>query len=216
MQPHEKHTRLRSTLLLALALAPTSAVGTGPEHASSTDTPTAETVTTFEQAMDVLYPWLGAWTAVETHFDVSGHVIAEVKGTEETRWILNEHGIRRVYRSGGTAEAFEAQGTFTWNQIDKMFHGFWLDNRSANGPSTIRATWTPQTRTMVHELEHAQPDGRQVFRVVERFIDDDHRSATTYRVDGKKLVKVLEVHYTRSAPCPERQSTLRIINIDLE
>ncbi len=173
--------------------------------------PPAAKVATFEQAMDVLYSWLGAWIAVETHYDPSGHAIAEVKGTEESRWILNQHAIRRVYRNHSSGEPFEAQGTFTWSNVSKTFHGYWIDNRSESGPSRVQATWSPDTRTMVYELEHQLPGGIQRFKVVEHFVDNDHRVATTYRVTGKDLVKVLEVYYRRSAPCPEQRSRVRII-----
>ena len=165
-----------------------------------------------EQARPVMFQWLGLWVVNERHVGPSGETLGEARGVEEIRPVLEDRAIRRIYRSGGASEPYVAEATFTWNQAEGVFHGFWLDNRSVNGPTVSRGTWNAQTRTMVYDMTQADAAGRtERFRVVERFIDDKHRTATTYRLRGKELIKVLEVDYVLSGPCPEHQSDLRII-----
>lgn len=179
-----------------------------PESKSSDAPPLS-----FAEAMDVLYRWLGPWTVIERHFDGTGKVAAEVKGTEEGRWILDERATRRVYRTATGSGVFEAEGTFSYNEAEHRFEGFWVNNLTTQGPSACRATWNPDTETMIYEVDPLGDGGsRERFRVVERFVSDKRRESTTYRVRGDQLTKVLEISYERSGPCPERQSTVRIIH----
>jgi len=172
---------------------------------------------TFAQAMQVLQQWLGGWTAVERHFDSAGHLAGETKGTEETRLILDDRAIERVYRSAGTAEVYEAQGTFTYDESDGSFIGVWFDNRSTFGPTQSKATWDPETRTMVYENMRSGPGGAvETYRTVERLLDAERRQATTYRVRGQEVIKLLEVSYTRAQPCPESKAIMRILDEDDE
>lgn len=149
--------------------------------------------------------FIGPWSVTESHFNPRGELIATVKGTEEITWILDHRAIRRAYSTAPDSTIFKAQGTLTWNDTEKKYHGVWFDNASTAGPTTVTGSWDDQTRTMLFQLESVGRDGSIVrHRVVERFADPQIRMATTYLIDGSNLVKRMEVEYKRAAPCPAR------------
>jgi len=149
--------------------------------------------------------FIGPWSVTESHFNPRGELIATVKGTEEITWILDHRAIRRAYSTAPGSTIFKAQGTLTWNDTEKKYHGVWFDNVSTAGSTTVTGSWDDQTRTMLFQLESAGRDGSVVrYRVVERFADPQTRVATTYLVEGSNLIKRMEVEYKRATPCPAR------------
>lgn len=149
--------------------------------------------------------FIGPWSVTESHFNPRGELIATVKGTEEITWILDHRAIRRAYSTAPDSTIFKAQGTLTWNNVEKKYHGVWFDNVSTVGPTTVTGSWDDQTRTMLFQVESPGRDGSIVrYRVVERFADPQTRVATTYLIDGSNLVKRMEVEYKRATPCPAR------------
>ena len=149
--------------------------------------------------------FIGPWSVTETHFDVRGEVVATVKGTEEIGWILDRHAIRRTYTTSTGSGVFRAEGTLTWSEAQEHYVGIWIDNASTSGFSTVVGEWNDADRTMVFTLEspNAQRSKRR-FKVVERFIDQETRVATTFQLDGSKVIKRTEVQYRRSIPCPAK------------
>jgi len=153
--------------------------------------------------------FIGPWSVTESHFNPRGELIATVKGTEEITWILDYRAIRRAYSTATDSTIFKAQGTLTWNNTDKKYHGVWFDNVSTAGPTTVTGSWDDQTRTMLFQVESPGGEGSTVrYRVVERFADPQTRVATTYLVDGSNLVKRMEVEYKRATPCPAKALTI--------
>jgi hypothetical protein len=151
----------------------------------------------------------GPWHLRQHHFNEAGDAIATVKGTEEIVWVLNGRAIRRTYTAISEPANFRAVGMLTWNVADGEYEGVWFDNVSTNGPTTVTATWNDDQRTLLATLRSRAADESPLeFKVLERFTDADHRVATTYRIRGSETIKLLEVEYTRAAPCPDR---LRII-----
>ena len=196
-------------LMIAVATLPNTSTRaeSGEDQAATPGKPTS-----FAQALDVLQQWIGPWKVTERHFDRLGKVVATTEGTEDGRWILDQHAIRRVYRSTRSATAYSAEGIFTWSAAEGRFKGVWFDNASQVGPGFVTAEWDANNRTMVFTVELSTGAGKTVtYRTVERFSDDEHRLATTYEVNGSELVKRIEVEYVRTVPCPERQSGMRII-----
>jgi hypothetical protein len=62
---------------------------------------------------------------------------------------------------------------------------------------------------MTFTVEARNTDGSPVqYKVVDQFIEDKQRVATTYSVDGSELTKRLEVRYERAPACPSRLRTL--------
>ena len=165
-----------------------------------------------DKAMDSVSPELarlelviGPWRVTETHFNTGGDVVATVKGTEEITWILDRHAIRRVYTTTSDSTVFRAIGTLTWNDLERKYHGVWFDNVSAAGPAITRGEWTDATRTVVFILESLGKDGSTLrYKVVERFLDEERRAATTYLIKGTEMAKRMEVQYERAVPCPAR------------
>jgi len=149
--------------------------------------------------------FVGPWNVTENHINAKGEVAATAKGTEEIAWTLDNHVLRRMYITGEeTGPLFRASGMLTWNEAEKKYCGVWFDNVSTAGPTVLKGTWEDETRTMVFNAEAMTREGKPMrYKVVERFIDDETRVATTYRLGGE-VVKVLEVRYQRATPCPSK------------
>jgi|GEM_PF-3363296 len=161
---------------------------------------------------EVLERLYGVWFVTEQHFDERGGVLGTVKGQEEIQWILNDHAIRRTYRTGTEPSTFEAIGILTWNTALKVYRGIWIDNHSTLGPTTFKGDWNERTESFVFELDSVGADGKSVrYRVVEKFVNADTRRATTYALDGDKLIKRIEVSYKRAEPCPDARGRMRAI-----
>lgn len=151
----------------------------------------------------------GAWTLTEHHYDAMGKVIARVKGTEEISWVLDKHAIRRTYTSTSETSVFRAIGLLTWNQTEGKYHGTWLDNVSRAGPTIVKGDWDPERNAMVFRYSVTAGDRIiREFNVIERFVDDRTRIATTFELTGGAIAKRTEVEYKRAVPCPDK---LRII-----
>ncbi len=154
--------------------------------------------------------FVGHWRVTETHFDAKGEARATVKGAEKIEWMLDHHAIRREYNTGPDAAMFRAFGILTWNAATGMYEGVWFDNCSTNGPTQTKGEWRDNDSTMTFTVEARSADGSPVhYKVVERFIEDKQRVATTYSIHGSELVKWLEVKYERAPACPSR---LRVVD----
>ena len=155
--------------------------------------------------LEVVELWVGTWNIEETHFDVKGQIVATLKGTEEIGWKLNHHAVERAYTTRRPSDVFRAVGWLTWSEPQKSYVGVWINNAGLGGLVTQKGSWDAATRTMTFDVEASAADGRpERFKVVERFADEKTREATTFRIDPSGAVKMLEVRYTRSTPCPAR------------
>lgn len=148
--------------------------------------------------------YVGVWKVKEVHFNNYGNVIATVDGTEENRWILNKHAVQRIYITSSGESVFRAIGTITWNKNEQKYQGVWFDNRSTTGPSFFKGEWTPKTRTFVYQLRTDTKNNQTTHKIVEQFIDEETRLATTFEITDGSVVKRLEVHYKRAVPCPAK------------
>lgn len=148
--------------------------------------------------------YIGAWTVSENHFNVHGKVIATVKGTEENRWILDRHAVQRTYTTSTDSNVYRAVGTFTWIAITKKYQGVWFDNASIAGPNIVEGDWIADTNTFVYTMTTNSIASNVKYKIVEKFLDEKTRLATTYEVRGSKVIKKLEVRYTRTTPCPAK------------
>ncbi len=158
--------------------------------------------------------FIGPWKVTENHFNKRGDVVATTKGTEEVRWIMDKHAIERNYITSTGSTVFRAIGLLTWNDALKRYQGAWFDNTTTSGPNSVKGEWNEDTRTMVFTIESSAKDGSTILhKVVERFVDKERRVATTYLVAGTNVVKLLEVRYKRTIPCP---AGVRIIFDGLE
>ena len=157
-----------------------------------------------------LEPFVGPWEVIETHFDAGGEVVGKVKGKEEIAWILDRRAIQRTYTSGTDPNVYRATGMLTFNNVERKYHGVWFDNASTAGPRTTKGEWVDENRAFEFTLESVARDGSKVqYRVVERFIHEEKRVATTYVTKGDESVRRMVVTYTRPVPCPGR---LRVID----
>ena len=149
--------------------------------------------------------FVGPWRVVENHFNARGEVIATVRGNEEISWVLDRRAIRRIYTTSTESSVFRAIGMLTWNAAEKMYHGVWFDNRAKTGPVTMKGEWFPESNTMEFTVETRGEDGSAIrYKVVERFVDEKRRVATTFLTTGGTVVKRMEVEYRRSIPCPDK------------
>lgn len=148
---------------------------------------------------------VGRWRVTEIHFDAKGEKLATVKGIETTEWILDRHAVRREYNTGPDAAMYRAVGILTWNAAASVYEGIWFDNRSTTGPTRTQGEWRDRDSTMTFTVESLAADGSPVrYEVVEQFVEDKQRIATTYLLDGTRPVKLLEVKYERAPACPSR------------
>jgi len=198
-----RYRRGGSTWVLPLlAVGLLSAVATPVQPSTDKGTSSPE--------MDVLDRYLGAWKLTERYFDAMGKVTATVKGTEEIAWILDKHVLQRTYTSTSDTRTFRAIGMLTWNAAEGKYHGTWIDNLSKSGPTIVQGDWDPKRNAMA--LKYTLTEGDRVvreFNVIERFITESKRIATTFEVTGETVKKRTEVEYKRVVPCP---SSLRIIS----
>lgn len=210
-------TRIRAILMIVgicggmtFGSAGGSAHG-GAEHAEGNKPPGVQSVKEGAPSpIDQVKPelarlemFIGPWRVTETHFSRRGEVVATAKGTEEITWILDRCAIRRVYQSDSGTNVYRAIGTLTFNDIEGKYQGVWFDNASRGGPTTVKGEWDEGTLTMVFTLESLATDGSVVrHKVVERFVDEKRRVATTYLLKGTEIIKRTEVQYQRAIPCP--------------
>lgn len=146
---------------------------------------------------------IGPWRLKETHFNPRGQAVASVKGEETISWKVEERVLQREYKTFGDKLIYHAIGLFVWNEVDKKYRGAWFDNISTTGPTLAYGEWAADTRSFVFTLEATAADGsKQLYRRIEELIDAEHRVATTYLLQGSAVIKVLEVSYERTVPCP--------------
>jgi len=200
--------------LVTLTLAWTGEIAASPEGQSApqgTERGEGSTPTEYvSPEIARLEPLIGPWDLTETHFDDRGEVIGKVKGKEEITWILDRRAIQRTYISGTEPNLYRALGTLTFNEVERKYHGVWFDNASTAGPRITKGEWAEESAAFVFTLESVSQDGSKVqYRVVERFVHEEKRVATTYVIKGDESVKRMVVTYTRPVPCPGR---LRIID----
>jgi hypothetical protein len=182
-----------------------------PDSAHNKDSPVVG-----EKAVEFASPelarldvFIGPWSVTESHFNPRGELIATAKGTEEITWILDHRAIRRAYSTSTGSTVFKANGTLSWNDVEKKYQGVWFDNVSTAGPTTVTGSWDDQTRTMLLDVESSGREGSTIrYRVVERFADPQTRVATTYLIEGSSLIKRMEVEYKRATPCPAKAITI--------
>lgn len=195
--------RLKAVLLIAIVTAV-------PGHAApetSKDDATLRTATGVRVDFAELIPldlFVGPWRVMENHFNARGEVIATVKGSEEISWVLDRRAIRRIYTTSTETSVFRAIGMLSWNAVDTKYHAVWFDNRATTGPVTMKGEWFPQSNTMEFTVDTRGEDGSPIrYKVVERFVDQKRRVATTFSITGDTVVKRMEVEYRRSIPCPQ-------------
>jgi hypothetical protein len=160
--------------------------------------------------LSVLDRFAGQWEVSEAHYNLVGEVVGSAKGIEEGAWILDGRALQRNYTTGVEGNLFRAVGTITWDAAEKQFEGMWFDNTSTNGPTAVSGTWDETTKTMTFTLTSTGQEGKPTqHKVIDRFLDDEHRVATTYRVVGSQVEKVIEVQFKRARPCPTNLGMVR-------
>lgn len=151
----------------------------------------------------VLDRFSGPWEVKESHFNKRGEVVATARGTEEGTWVLDRRTLRRTYTTGEEGSLYRAVGLISWDAGAKKYRGMWFDNTSANGPTTLAGSWDEAARAMTYSLYASDAEAKPVeFKVIDKFVEDERRVATTYRVTGGAIEKVIEVEYVRARPCP--------------
>jgi hypothetical protein len=169
--------------------------------------------TTFiRTSMAPLDRYVAHWRITERHYDDKGEMVATVKGLEEILWVLDTNAIYRRYNTSSDVSSYKAIGLLTFNNNSNSFKGVWFDNVSPTGPMNVDAKWDEASLTMVYRSNGTTQDGKEVeYLKVEKFADEENRTATTYVVEGDVKRKVLEVHYKRAEACPGSTAT-RVID----
>ena len=157
----------------------------------------------------MLENFVGPWRSNESHFNSDGECVATAEGTETVIWSLDNRVLKRSYLRRSESADYRAIGMLTWNTVEKKYDGAWFDNVSTTGPNTVKGSWSEADQTFEFIIEALAPDGSKTrYKVIERFVDEKNRVATTYLLKGDEAIKRLEVQYTRAQACP---STPRMI-----
>lgn len=166
--------------------------------------PTKDAVPEFASPeLAVLDRFAGPWNVAESHFNARGEIVGSAKGIEGGAWILDRRALQRTYTSGEEGKLFRAIGMITWDAAEKQYEGTWFDNSGNSGPTALTGLWDEPSKTMTFTLTSNTSDGKPVrHKVIDRFLDEEHRVATTYKVVGNQVEKVIEVQFTRARPCP--------------
>ncbi len=158
----------------------------------------------------ILDRFVGQWEVFESHYNSIGEVVGSAKGIEEGAWILDGRAVQRTYTTGVEGNLFRAIGTITWDGVEKQFEGTWFDNASMNGPTALVGTWDDGSKTMTFTLTSTGPAGKPIqHKVIDRLVDEEHRIATTFKVTGNQVEKVIEVQFKRARPCPPNIGIVR-------
>jgi hypothetical protein len=160
--------------------------------------------------LDIL---VGAWKVAETYFDEKGTAREGRAGTEEIVWMLDHHALYRRYNTATGDRVYRAVGVIAWSAPEKQYRGNWFDNAPEQGPSprTITGSFDSRTATLTWMMESQAPDGSpRTHRVIERFVSHEERVATTFELKGDRVIKLMEVRYTRAEPCPASRGTVII------
>ncbi len=153
--------------------------------------------------LTVLDKFAGPWEVSESHYNSRGEVIGSARGIEEGAWALDRRVLRRTYTTGEEPKLYRAVGMITWDAAEKVYKGAWFDNATTSGPTSLTGVWDESARTMTFTLNSNSTEGKPVqHKVVDRFLDDEHRIVTTYKTIGNQVEKVIEVQFTRARPCP--------------
>ncbi len=196
---------LATIVTLSVTAAPVSS-----EDAKKPQEDTKASQTENDDEADLAWPelqvcerYLGAWKLVEHHYNTEGKVVATVEGAEEVTWIVGKRAIQRRYVSGTRKALFRAVGTLTWNNVEGKYHGVWFDSASDGGPATVKGDWNEESQTLTFIMEIKGKDGSSTtHKIVEKFVNEQRRITTTFRVDGDKTVKLLEIDADRISHCP--------------
>ena len=190
---------------IVLAQSPIKPVPPSPPPKSSW-----EKNATASPELAVLDRFAGQWEVSESHYDSLGAVVGSAKGIEEGAWILDGRTLQRTYTTGVEGNLFRAVGMITWDAAEKHFEGVWFDNTSTNGPTALTGTWDEASKTMTFTLSSTGPDGKPIqHKVIDRFLDDEHRLVSTFKVTGNQVEKVIEVQFKRARPCPTNIGMVR-------
>ena len=201
---------LGSPCFFPSAAATQTATGTKRSSGKTDNDTKAEFVNAGTRRLVLL---VGAWRFKEQHFDEAGNVIAEVRGTEEVSWRLDKRAARRVYTRPSDGSVYRAECLLAYNAAQDRYEGVWMDNITVSGPRSFTGTWDEPTKTITYVLTAMDADGAtQHYRIVERFLDDERRSTTTYRLRKQEVIKLLEVTYRRAVPCPESSQIQLILD----
>lgn len=190
-------TRVRFLVLIVGMIAGYTIV-----HAGSKQPPDHDAPFTFPE-LSVLDRFAGPWEVAESHYNKRGEVVASAKGIEEGVWVLDRRTLKRTYTTGEEGNLFRAIGMISWDSVGKKYKGMWFDNASANGPAALSGEWDESAKTMTITLTSSDADGKTLdHKVVDKFLDEERRLVTTYRVNAGQVEKIMEVQFRRARPCP--------------
>jgi hypothetical protein len=146
---------------------------------------------------------VGHWAVVQTNYDRTGDVISTTEGREVNKWVLERSAVERNFRSEIGGKAYHARGVVHFVDAEKKLRGAWFDDVLNNEPTVVEGEWNEKTHVMVWTMDAPGPNGKKSrYRVVEKFLDSETRTATMFRLDGLDVVKVQQSNYTRTIPCP--------------
>ncbi len=124
-------------------------------------------------------------------------------GTMVNEFDLGGRFLRQTYTgdpSDGPFPSFEGRGYFGYNNVSKVFEGFWIDNASTLMQiETGKVDASGKVWTMTGEMPNPQTGGRMTKRSLTTVEDEDHHSMEMFFDTGEGEVKSMEILYERSS-----------------
>ena len=166
-----------SSLLLAFALAPVSALGQAPP----TPGPEHEHLKKLE----------GTWNAKIKMGDTESAATAVYKMVCGGMWLQSD------FQGSFGDQKFSGQGLDSYDPEKKKYVAVWVDSMSTR-PMLLEGTHDKEKKTTTMTGEAMGPDGKMAkHKMVTHIPDDDHMTFTMYIVEGGQENKMMTIEYTR-------------------
>jgi hypothetical protein len=118
------------------------------------------------------------------------------------RYLITEHtGKMQMPGADGKMQdmEFKGMGTEGYDNAKKKFVASWIDNMGT-GIMHMEGTYDPSTKTLTYTGEYEMMPGvKTKVRETIKYTDKNHRTFEVYEARGDKVVKTMEMTYTRKS-----------------
>jgi len=146
-----------------------------------------------------LEPLIGSWTYTGRFWMDPKDPPVEGKGTAERKWILGGRFIDEVVKGQMTGMPdFEGHGLMGYDNHTKKYVGIWMDSMTTSF-TISNGMMDAAGKTLTSEHEDFDPAAGEKIKAkdVLRIESPDKQTITSYRVEGGKETKMMELTLTR-------------------
>ncbi|MCA8988341.1 MAG: DUF1579 domain-containing protein [Planctomycetaceae bacterium] len=147
-----------------------------------------------------LQQMVGSWKTITHDYQSNPGQVIKSEGTSVFTSIMEGRFVKHVHHSTLNGQPFEGFGLSGYDNTQKKFVGFWVDNMGT-GFLPLDGTYDETTRTWTEQGDYHSPLGKMSFQALTQLKDDDHMGFTMFLLpEGGEEVKILEIEYTRQNP----------------